>query len=662
MLRPRGRPFVGIVVGLWLLLVTGCQLLPTATPAPAFTPRPPPFVTVTSPPSTPTPTPAVLIPTPDIVVTLGEVRNLITGDPVPNARLYAGFNIATTDVVGKFRIASFAAETIRITAPGYEEGQARSQADRSLTINLVPDPQATLAIIYGFERHHEYGREYDLLHPDIQALFTRDDFIRHMEQTVNYEIAETTFGNVTLLPTWVFLGRTYTDVAVVPIRVVIRQAGASRELKLPAEAGHLARKDGFWRWFRGPLGAPTLTPSPSPTGTEEVPPPTATFQPGGYPAGTLVEVVGTAELNLRYGPGTQYAIVTAVPSGEVLIIHSEPQFSGANPWYEVEQAATGIRGWANANYIRPVSARPTRTPTPRPTPIPFPVGARVTVISPDDLNLRTGPGSAYPIVGTAPPGSILIIRSLPTYIDGNPWYAVEQEATGLLAWANGRYFVYAPPGETPTPAPTHTPTPPVATATPMPPGIRVVVVSPDDLNIRLGPGPNFPIVTTVPPGTILVLVTGPLYNAGNPWYTVAREGELPVGFANGVYLRPAPPGSGYFDLEWVPGCDPSRPEVALLLPGQDKCDPGVLTRPLSWLSNQLTGLGILVSGESIEATPVAQCTTCGIVVKDVSNTSIGWIRIGGGQPGSVWRTTYAAPATQVGPRCWLRQNYAWECR
>jgi uncharacterized protein YraI len=862
MLRPRGRLASGIVIGLGLLLMAGCQLLPTATPTPVLTPLPSPFVTVTLSAKTPTPTPGVVLsyqrvggiagfcdsltisstgvvtyqagcrgisrvqtlgptrlaqleqlardigsfrfesednpgrpdnlrvelsfdgsgptasaaqqeqvsafaqtviaeysvvvgtpgPTPSIVVTLGEVRNLITSDPVPNANLYAGFNTAATDAFGKFRIAAYATQTIRVTAPGYEEGQARPQADRLLTIDLVPDPQATLAIIYGYERNHEYGREYDLLHPDIQALFTHDDFIRYMEQTVNYEILETTFGNVMMLPSWVFLGRTYTDVAEVPVQMVIRQSG---EQKTNLFTAHLVKADGFWRWFRGPLSAPTATPRPT-----VVAKPTATFQPGGYPAGTLVEVVGTAQLNLRYGPGTRYTVVTTVPLGEVLIIRGGPQFSGASLWYEVEQAATGIRGWVNANYVRPASIRPTLTPTRRPTLVPFPVGARVIVISPDDLNLRTGPGLSYPIVGKAPPGSILIIRSLPTDVDGNPWYAVEQEATGLLAWANGLYFDYAPPGGTPTPAPTHTLTPPVVTVTPMPLGIRVVVISPDDLNIHLGPGPSFPIVTTVPPGTILVLVIGPVYKDGNPWYSVARGDRLLIGWANGAYLRPAPsptltpspsptergetatpttmpsgyapgavvivtsandlniragagpayplvgtappgstltiqsgptwvgtspwylvqqrttgvvgwvngrfvqpapPGSDYFDLEWMPGCDPSRLEVALVLPGQDKCDPGVLTRPLSWLSNQLTSLGILAPGENLEAAQVAECATCGIIVKDAGNTPVGWIRIGGDPPGSVWRTTYTAPATQIGPRCWLRQNDQWEC-
>jgi len=196
------------------------------------------------------------------------------------------------------------------------------------------------------------------------------------------------------------------------------------------------------------------------------------------------------------------------------------------------------------------------------------------------LNLRSGPGVAYPIVTTVPWGTILVIRSRPVYVDGWPWYRVEEEATGIQGWVNGRFveLVATPaPTATPTgtltraPAPTatNTPTPtitntlaptatetptltetspptptttdtPAATATPLALGTRVQVTSPDDLNVRRGPGVGFPVVATVPPGSILVILDGPVYISGVPWYSLAYEGQPPLGWANGLFLQPAP--------------------------------------------------------------------------------------------------------------------------
>lgn len=595
----------------WLLLVLagaislvvlisqwGCTLWPTPSPTvipvPSPTPtalalppgtRPPTPTSVTSPSPTPLPTYAV-------IVTSGQVRDAITGEPLAGVRLSAGFNTATTDAEGRFRIASSPDDVIRATASGYEDGQAWPQSNPPVAIRLVPDPQTTLALLHRFQRQGDYGRQYDLLHPDIQALFTRDEYVRHMQQTVDYEILSITYGPVIRLTSWTFLGRTYFDVAEVPAQMVVRQAGWQRTLD---SVTHLAPVDGVWRWFRGPLEGPTATPSltataiPSPT---LIPSPTATFQPGGYPYGTRVEVVGTDTLNLRYGPGPEHAVITSVPRGEVLVILEGPRFVGQSPWYRAQQVATGTVGWVNGNYVRPVPPPPTRTPTPTPTstpiPPPFPIGSRVVVTS-LTLNLRSGPGVAYPIVTTVPWGTILVIRSRPVYVDGWPWYLVEEEATGIQGWVNGRFVELAatpiptasPTGTlTGTPVPTgtntlaptitktstavptvtqtHTPAPtatwtqtptetstpmptathtPVATATPMALGTRVEVTSPDDLNVRRGPGVGFPVVATVPPGSVLVIMDGPVYISGVPWYSVAYEGQPSLGWAEGTFLQ-----------------------------------------------------------------------------------------------------------------------------
>ena len=55
------------------------------------------------------------------------------------------------------------------------------------------------------------------------------------------------------------------------------------------------------------------------------------------------------------------------------------------------------------------------------------------------------------------------------------------------------------------------------------------------------------------------------------------------GFVNGDYLRPLAysPWDEYFSLGWAPGCDPQRPEVALLDPDEGSCDAAL--SPTVWI-------------------------------------------------------------------------------
>lgn len=554
--------------------------LPTATETPA-----PPSPTATDTPvsgslaqktpgptATPPPTP-----TPHLVTTTGQIRHAITDQPISGALITAGVGQSTSDDEGNFVIDAEPLDRILVSAEGYETKEIIPRADFAVTVRLAPDPRSTFALLHLFEKQREYGHQYDLLHPDSQQSFSRDEYIRYKEQTRDSEIVEASYGEVTMLDTWTFRDRTYRNVAEVPIHMIIRRGDVQETNEWE---DHLVQVDGIWRWFSAPPEFPTATPQPT-----ETPSPTPTFQVGGYPIGTRLEVVVPGDgLNIRYGPGTQYGVIIRVSSGTVLITLGGVQLVGNAPWYEVQVGTTGIRGWAHGGYLRPAPPvtvpTATATPTRSPTPLPggFLPGTRVQVVNaPGGLNIRYGPGTTYSVITKAPQGSILLIRQGPTWVGASPWYEVLEETTGIIGWAHGGFMRPLPIVGTPT-------------AT--------------------------PVVT---------------------------------------------PATGYFSLAWVPGCDPSRIEVALLVPGQGRCDPGVLTRPLSWLEAELTSLGVVDPAEYLQATAVEQCATCGIVVRSAAGAIVGWIRIGGGEPGAVWRTIATPPGTQVGPRCLLRRDFAWEC-
>lgn len=135
-----------------------------------------------------------------------------------------------------------------------------------------------------------------------------------------------------------------------------------------------------------------------------------------------------------------------------------------------------------------------------------------------------------------------------------------------------------------------------------------------------------------------------------------------LGRAIDLTPKPTPSPARYFNLIWVPGCAPRWPLVALALPGEGGCTPGVATWDLDFFADELRALGLLGRHEWLVAVPLGGKANQGLVIRDAQNSRKGWIRIGGGPPGGVWRTQYSPPPTQVGPRCKLRLDYTWECR
>jgi len=594
MSRYRALRLAAFLVLASVFVLTGLQCEDISLPFPRATATPLATATETPPPPAPTatdtpvsvspagktPEPTATPPptlTPHLVTTTGQVHHAITDQPISGTLITSSVGQSSSDDEGNFAIDATPLDRIVVSAEGYETKEIIPRADFAVTVRLAPDPRNTFALLHLFEKQREYGRQYDLLHPDSQQLFSQDEYIRFKEQTRDFEIVETSYGQATMLDTWTFRDRTYQNVAEVPIHMVIRR-GEAQETKDWKD--HLVQVDGIWRWFSAPLEFPTATPQPTETLT-----PTATFQAGGYPIGTRLEVVVRGDgLNIRYGPGTQFNVITRVAPGTIVIALGGAQLVGTAPWYEVQVAVTGIRGWAHGGYLRPAppvtGPTATATPTLSPTPLPggFMPGTRVQVVNaPEGLNIRYGPDTSYGVITKTPQGSILVIRQGPTWVGASPWYEVLEEATGIIGWAHGGFMQPLPITGTPT-------------AT--------------------------PVVT---------------------------------------------PATGYFSLAWVPGCDPSRIEVALLLPEQSRCGPGVLTRSLSWLEAELTALGVVEPAEYLQAAAVGQCVTCGIVVRSAGGAIVGWIRIGGGEPGAVWRTIATPPGTQVGPRCLLRRDFAWEC-
>jgi len=106
---------------------------------------------------------------------------------------------------------------------------------------------------------------------------------------------------------------------------------------------------------------------------------------------------------------------------------------------------------------------PTRQP-PIVVPTPDPGEPAATVIAPDGANVRVGPGTEYPIIGTAPQGATGEVVGVSA--DGQWWAVLVPESPNDTGWVLGELVSVENVGDVPVlpvppppPTPTNTPTP-----------------------------------------------------------------------------------------------------------------------------------------------------------------------------------------------------------
>lgn len=195
----------------------------------------------------------------------------------------------------------------------------------------------------------------------------------------------------------------------------------------------------------------------------------------------------TDELNLRTGPGTGYAIILAMPAGSKV-----EMLSASGGWAKVTYQ--GTTGYASTAYL---TATAPGTPA---------VVVKYTTAS---LNLRTGPGTGYAIILTMPKGAKVEVLS-----EAGGWARVTYGST--TGYASTAYLSGTAPG-------TDTPT-------------VVTKYTTANLNLRTGPGTGYAIILTIPSGAQVQV-----HSTANGWSNVTYSGR--TGYASATYLSSTPPGA-----------------------------------------------------------------------------------------------------------------------
>jgi uncharacterized protein YraI len=149
-----------------------------------------------------------------------------------------------------------------------------------------------------------------------------------------------------------------------------------------------------------------------------------------------VGVVQAGRLNIRPGPGLHYGVITVVSMNDTLELTGR---TGDKSWLRVRLPVTGQEGWAASRYVWsrvPLHTLPV-VGGGYPLPAPEPVG----LVIPYHLNLRSGPGLNYRIVGRLYGGQEVHLLGRTATAD---WLKVDLP-DGRSGWVAARYVrTYGP--------------------------------------------------------------------------------------------------------------------------------------------------------------------------------------------------------------------------
>ncbi|MBP7997737.1 MAG: SH3 domain-containing protein [Chloroflexi bacterium] len=124
------------------------------------------------------------------------------------------------------------------------------------------------------------------------------------------------------------------------------------------------------------------------------------------PGTTASGTVATGALNVRYGPGVSYGVITAIHQGTYVTLLGR---NSNSTWAKI-RLGSGTEGWVNASLVTAnvvVSSLPVLEGGTGTTPPPAAGGVTATVTT--AANVRSGPGTGYYTLSGVYPGQVLAL-------------------------------------------------------------------------------------------------------------------------------------------------------------------------------------------------------------------------------------------------------------
>jgi N-acetylmuramoyl-L-alanine amidase len=138
--------------------------------------------------------------------------------------------------------------------------------------------------------------------------------------------------------------------------------------------------------------------------------------------------VTTSNLNLRANPGTQSPLITTIPRGTQLPVHSIATYKGES-WLQVSYQ--GQRGYVAAAYTELKSTAPPAEAKP-----PAQGSDQLVATTTANLNVRTSPGIHSPRIGLLPQGTRVTVEEIVEH-QGETWLRITYQ--GQTAYIAGEY-------------------------------------------------------------------------------------------------------------------------------------------------------------------------------------------------------------------------------
>jgi uncharacterized protein YraI len=238
-------------------------------------------------------------------------------------------------------------------------------------------------------------------------------------------------------------------------------------------------------------------------------------------------------------------------------------------------------------YYPPESTTP---PPAEPLPPPETEGATVTTWT--YVNVRSGPGTQFPIYFVASPGSTG--QAIGITADG-AWYAVALPTTISetgTGWVSALYVI-----------PQNTESLPVLSAPPPPPGTTTATVTNfEPINVRSGPGTQYPTYGVAPTGTIFPVIG---ISEDGIWFLVIVPTDI------------SPDGVGWVNANYVDMSNPDGTELPVI-PNPDE-PPPVAPPPPEEGAPTVTAIDVI----NVRNGPSSQCESYGVASIGASAVATG---------------------------------------
>ncbi|MGC4376784.1 SH3 domain-containing protein [Fictibacillus sp. Mic-4] len=224
--------------------------------------------------------------------------------------------------------------------------------------------------------------------------------------------------------------------------------------------------------------------------------------------------VTASSLNVRTSYRTTASKIGALKKGEKVTILAEK--SG---WGQISYK--GKKGWISLKYIQLESSKPIKESNPNTSSAAKPKPAMVTASS---LNFRSGPGTAYKLIGTLKKGTVINVLK-----QQGSWSNVKT-SSAQLGWVSTKYLTFKVDTTNPKPGKPDKPSKPES---------KIVTIKADTLNLRTGPGTSYSTIGYAYYGDVLEYVETSdngwvkvkLANGKTAWvsgkYVLVTEGTVP---------------------------------------------------------------------------------------------------------------------------------------